>query len=179
MTTRLRSCLASVLALSLVSIAGAALAQGGALAQGPAAGGPPANVPRWVVACQADVDKHCKAEQAKGGVPECLKAHEKDLGEACQDAFIRPFKVAELCREDIEKHCKEAQKAGRLGVCMKEKKDVLSEKCRSAISKGSKEYAAAKKEESAKAEAPPAADPAPTAKDAKKKGKKGKKPVAE
>jgi hypothetical protein len=129
-------------------------APGAAAGGAPTAAPPAGRQPKWVTACQADVEKHCKAEAGKGGgaVPACLKAHETELSEACEDAFVRPYKVAELCKEDITTHCSDAAKQGGLGKCLKDNKEKLSDACRSALSKGSKEHRAEKRAE-AKADA--------------------------
>ncbi len=164
-----------LLALALCFTAGAAHAADpapatGAAAGGPAAAAPPAGrQPKWVTACQADVEKHCKAEAGKGGsaVPACLKAHETELSEACEDAFVRPYKVAELCKEDINTHCLDAAKQGGLGKCLKDNKEKLSDACRSALTKGSKEHRAEKRAEAAEAKAE-----AKSGADAKKPAKK-------
>lgn len=146
--------------LSFVLLASTAQAQTAAPAAGAAAPAPGATAapagkqPKWMMACQAEIEKHCKTEAAQGTAPSCLEKHEVDLGEACQDAFIRPRKVAALCKGDIEKFCAEAGKQGGLGKCLKEKEKELSAPCRSALLKGSKEHKSEEKaEEKAEAKA--------------------------
>jgi hypothetical protein len=122
-----------------------------ASAQEPAAGGAP-KAP-WVVACAADMTKHCDAEmKANGDVRPCLAKHEADLSQQCKDIFLRKYRIVEMCKDDIEKVCAGAQ-GKDLGKCFNEKQAQLSEKCKTALRQGSKEQ---KKQEAAKA-APAAA----------------------
>lgn len=132
-----------------------------ASAQEPAAGGAAPKAP-WVVACAADMTKHCDAEmKANGDVRPCLAKHEADLSQECKDIFLRKYRIVEMCKDDIEKVC--AGATGKdLGKCFNEKQAQLSEKCKTALRQGSKEQ---KKEEAAKTAAAPA--PAKAAKAAK------------
>jgi hypothetical protein len=122
--------------------------------------------PRWVVACEGDIKKHC-VEAAKTGDPRsCLADHEKDLTQDCKDAFIKQYRIVQLCREDMEKLC--AGISGRaLGQCLNDKREQLSPKCLSALTRGSREHEKAE----AKAEAAKEEPPAPKKKKAAKTAK--------
>lgn len=127
--------------------------------------------PPWVVACEADMKKHCEAEiKANGDVRPCLAKKESDLSADCQRVFVRQYKVLEACKEDIAKHCTEGSDGPAVKKCFQEKADKMSDKCKSALTKGSKAHekaeAAAAKTEAAAAKTEAAAAPA------KKKAKK-------
>ncbi len=130
----------------------------------PAAGGADTRQ-KWVVACQADIQKLC-AQEAKGGdARPCLASHEKDLTQSCADAFIKPYKIVQLCSDDIKTLCGGSTDGREIAKCFNEKKDKLSPKCRSALTRGSKDY------EKQEAKADPAAkseSPAPKKKKASK-----------
>jgi hypothetical protein len=139
-------------------------------APGSAAPSAPDTRPRWVVACQGDIQKHCLEQAKTGDARPCLADHEKDLTQACKDAFIRQYKIVQLCKDDIEKLCADSGGDGRaIAKCFNEKQDQLSPKCKSALSKGSREHdkAEAKSEAAAKTEAAPE-EPAPKKKKAAK-----------
>ncbi len=116
----------------------------------PAAAAAPDNRPPWVVACDADMKKHCDAElKANGDVRPCLAKHEADLSETCNQVFLRKYKMLELCKDDIAKVCGGAMDKETLGKCFNEKQDQLSEKCRSALTRTKKEV---KREQATKPE---------------------------
>ncbi len=121
-------------------------AASGEPAQGGAPGAPGAPAPvtggaavkagaKWVVACQPEIDKICKDEVPKGSVAlaSCLKAHEKDLSEDCNDMFQKTYMAAEMCKGDMEKLCADAAASGGMGKCLMAHKADLSEGCRKAI----------------------------------------------
>jgi hypothetical protein len=118
--------------------------------------------PKWIVACEGDIKKHC-AEAAKtgGDTRPCLADHENDLTQGCKDAFIRQYRIVQLCREDIEKLCGANAEPRAIAKCFNEKQDQLSPKCRSALSRGSRAHD--------KAEAKAEAKPEPAAEAPKKK----------
>jgi hypothetical protein len=119
---------------------------GGAAQAAPAAD----NRPPWIVACEADMKKHCQTEMnAKGDVRPCLKSHEADLSQSCKDVFLSKYKILELCKEDIDKVCGNPADPRELGKCFNDKQDKLSDKCKNALRAGSKQHA----KEEAKAEA--------------------------
>jgi hypothetical protein len=135
--------MSKILALSSLSFAFALLGAASAGAQdkpaGAAAGGAPR--PAWIVACEPDMKKHCQTEMGQNAdVRPCLRNHEKDLSQACQDTFLRQYKHLELCKDDIEKVCGGAGDGKSLGKCFNEKQEQLSEKCKSALRSGSKQY---------------------------------------
>ena len=127
----------------LASLTGAAIAQDKPAAA-PAAGAPAgaaagAQRAPWIVACEADMKKHCEAEmKANTDVRPCLAKKDEQLSQACQDTFLRGYKVLELCKEDIDKHCKGAEGRG-LGQCFNDNAAKLSDKCKGALRKGSKQ----------------------------------------
>ena len=126
--------------------------------------------PKWVVACEGDIKKHCAEVAAKNGdARPCLADHEKDLSQACSDAFIRQYRIVQLCKDDIEKLCGPNAEPRAIAKCFNEKQDQLSPKCRSALTRGSKAH----EKEEAKSEA--AAKPEETP--AKKKAAKVTKPA--
>jgi hypothetical protein len=153
--------------ISLFSvIAGSVMTLGlGAVASAqdkPADGRPP-----WVVACEADMKKHCEAEvKANTDVRPCLAKKETELSENCQRVFVRQYKVLEACKDDIAKHCTSGNDPASMKKCFQEKADQMSDKCKSALSKGSKAHA--KAEAAAAKEPPPAAAPATAKKKVKK-----------
>jgi hypothetical protein len=166
--------LMGTLTLGLLA-AGSVRAQDKPAAPPPAGGTAPAAPagprPKWVVACEADVKKHC-ADMAKtgGDVRPCLADHEKDLSQECQDTFIRQYKIVLLCKDDIDKLCGGATDGRAVAQCFNDKRDQLSAKCKSALTKASKEHdkAEAKTETKpeAKAETKPEAAAAPRKKKA-------------
>jgi hypothetical protein len=124
--------------------------------------------PPWVVACEADMKKHCDAEvKANADVRPCLAKKETELSEDCQRVFVRQYKVLEACKDDIAKHCTDGTDGKAVKKCFQEKADQMSDKCKSALSKGSKAHEKAQAA-AAKVETAPAADKAT----GKKKGKK-------
>ena len=96
--------------------------------------------------------KHCAAEmKANTDVRPCLAKKDEQLSQACQDTFLRGYKVLELCKEDIDKFCKGSEGRG-LGQCFNDNAEKLSDKCKGALRKGSKQAKAEAKAE-AKADA--------------------------
>lgn len=163
-------CALATLTLALLSFSSAPAGAQDKPAAPPAGGAAPAQ--KWVAACEADVQKHCKDVQGAGGdVRPCLKSHEKELSESCADIFLRPYRVMELCQGDIDKLCKAQANTPTVGRCLVENKDKLSDKCRSALVAGSKAHIKEKKAEEAEAKA----EAAPEAKPAKATSKKKKK----
>jgi hypothetical protein len=128
--------------------------------------------PKWVVACEADVKKHC-AEAAKTGadVRPCLAEKEKDLSQECQDTFIRQYKIVLLCKDDIDKLCGGASDGKAVAQCFNDKREQLSAKCKSALTRGSKEHEKAEAKPEAAAEPKAEAAPAPKKKKAAAKAK--------
>jgi hypothetical protein len=143
-------------------------------AQEPAPG---AAKPPWLVACDADMKKHCDAEiKANNDVRPCLANHEADLSQACKDTFLRKYRIVEMCKDDIEKVCGGAT-GKALGECFNdaEKQKQMSEKCKSALRQGTKEH---KQETAAAAGEKPATDKPAAATDAAKPAAKGKRKKA-
>jgi hypothetical protein len=134
--------MSKIRALSSLSFALTLLGSAAALAQDkPAAAPAGAPRPAWIVACEPDMKKHCATEMGQNAdVRPCLKNHEKELGQACQDTFVRQYKILELCKGDIEKVCGGAADGKSLGKCFNEKQDQLSEQCKTALRAGSKQF---------------------------------------
>jgi hypothetical protein len=170
-----KNTLIGTLALGLLAVSAARAqdkpaappAAGSSAPAAPAAGARP----KWVVACEADVKKHC-AEVAKtnGDVRPCLAEKEKDLSQECQDTFIRQYKIVLLCKDDIDKLCGGASDGKAVAQCFNDKRDQLSAKCKSALTRASKEHDKEAKPE-AKAEAKPETEAAPKKKKASAKAK--------
>ena len=92
-------------------------------------------------ACKADVEKFCKGIRPDGGrIWSCLKSHEADLSQSCQDHMAqarentREFMVS--CKPDVRKFCKNIPRGkGRVVSCLKSHTDELSESCRAYFKK--------------------------------------------
>jgi hypothetical protein len=160
--------------LASLSLALALLGPAAAVAQDkPAGGAAPAadNRPPWIVACEADMKKHCQTEMnSKSDVRPCLRNHENDLSQSCKDVFLAKYKILEMCKDDIEKVCGNPADPRELGKCFNEKQDKLSDKCKNALRAGSKQHA---KEEAKEAKAEAKAD-TKTAQKAEKTATTGK-----
>ncbi|HEY0709448.1 MAG TPA: hypothetical protein VGG33_21745 [Polyangia bacterium] len=114
-------------------------------AAAPAAAGPAK--PGWVVACEADMQKHCATEvKANADVRPCLAKNEATLSDSCKDVFLRKYKILELCKGDFEKLCPGISDGRALTQCLNEKAAQVSDKCKSAMTRGTKQF---KKEEAA------------------------------
>jgi hypothetical protein len=127
---------------------------------------PAANAPKWVVACQADIQKHCMDAAKQGDARPCLADHEKDLTQECKDAFIRQYRIVQLCKDDIQNLCGGSGDGKEIAKCFNEKQAQLSPKCKSALTKGSRAYEKTEAKAEAKAEAKPEAAAAPKKKKA-------------
>ena len=168
--------LSLIATLSLGLVALSARAQDKPAPPAPAGSSAPATPsadarPKWIVACEGDIKKHCADSTKTGGdARPCLADHEKDLTQGCKDAFIRQYRIVQLCREDIEKLCGANAEPRAIAKCFNEKQDQLSPKCRSALTRGSRDHEKAE----AKAEGAPAkTEEAP----AKKKAARVSKPA--
>jgi hypothetical protein len=120
-------------ALVLAGLGGAAVAPSRA-APAPSRAAP-------VAPCGEDVKKLCPNVPPGGGrVSACLKAHERELSEACKTHLAevknRMGALTAVCRSDIGKLCPDVGPgAGRLVKCLRAKQEALSPECKAALDK--------------------------------------------
>lgn len=108
-------------------------------ADAPAAAGPDRN------ACKEDVKKYCpNVQPGQGRIARCLKGHEKELSQACQDARTAAREKAkehakqkrDACADDAKKFCADVQPGGgRIHGCLKKNREQLTEGCRATFQK--------------------------------------------
>jgi Cysteine rich repeat len=91
--------------------------------------------------CEGDVYEHCKdVEPGEARVAACLRAHESELSQSCQNAFntwrLGRMELVAACAGDIGEHCQQVPEGGgRIWVCLKDHLKDLSSDCRAAVEK--------------------------------------------
>jgi malate/lactate dehydrogenase len=96
-------------------------------------------------ACRDDIEKFCKDVQKGGGrIAQCLKQHESELSEGCQQQIAarkearkeKGEQIKEACKDDAQKFCKDVKPGGgRIIRCLKEHESELSAGCQETLPK--------------------------------------------
>jgi hypothetical protein len=85
--------------------------------------------------CTYDIEQFCNdVPPVHGGIPKCLKKHEKELSPACKKRITKVAenmkKAHKVCADYIDIYCGTAHPGGRGIVnCLEEHSDQLSPAC--------------------------------------------------
>lgn len=91
--------------------------------------------------CALDIEQFCNdVPPVHGGIPKCLKEHEKDLSPSCKKRITKVAdnmkKAHKECADDIDSFCSAIHPGGR-GIinCLEENRDQLSAACEEELEK--------------------------------------------
>ena len=104
---------------------------------------------RRTSACTADEQKFCPDAKTAKNRTQCLKSHEADLSQGCQDLRARAVSAGakkqaktvmrmEVCKSDSEILCKDVKAGRAMTQCLQSHEAELSVECKDTLPKSKK-----------------------------------------